>query len=145
MRTVAARAGRRAPLSSEVAAEFWDATRHGALLLQWCSDCDRAVFFPRSFCPHCGGGDRLEWRPSAGRGVVHSFTADHKPPPDLGPDPWVVALIDLDEGVRIMSNIVGCPAAEVSVGMAVEVVWEPLEDGRHLPLFQPSTTDSSEE
>ena len=52
MRTVASRAGRRAPLSSEVAAEFWDATRHGALLLQWCSDCDRAVFFPRSFCPH---------------------------------------------------------------------------------------------
>jgi uncharacterized OB-fold protein len=51
--------------------------------------------------------------------------------------PYAVALIDLDEGVRMLSNVVGCPPDEVVVGMAVQVTWEALDDGRHLPLFEP--------
>lgn len=64
-------------------------------------------------------------------------TVDHRPPPPFGPEAWVVALVDLDEGARLMTNIVDCPVDDLLVGLPVEVVWEPLPDGRHLPLFKP--------
>lgn len=121
---------------------FWDATREGRLVLQWCTACVRAIFYPRAFCPHCGAGDHeLEWRPAAGRATVHAAVVETRPEAAgaafSGGEPYCVALVDLDEGVRMMTNIVGCPPAEVHSGMAVEVTWEPLSDGRRLPLFRP--------
>ena len=130
--------GRPQPTTTEESLPFWDATREQRLRLQWCEDCDVVVHFPRSFCPR-DGGHRLGWRYSNERGVVYSFTVDHRPAPQFGPEPWTVALVDLDEGARLMTNIVGCPIDQIAVGLAVEVVWEPLPDGRHLPLFRPTT------
>lgn len=125
------------PPMSEVSRPFWDATRQQRYLVQWCVDCNRAVHFPRSFCPHCSGS-ALEWRPATGRGTVYSYTVDHRPQnPAFGAEPYVVALVDLEEGVRVMTNIVGAPPGEVRVGLPVELTWEPLADGRNLPLFQP--------
>jgi len=119
---------------------FWDATRQGRLVLPWCTTCGRPFWFPREVCPRCLG-DSLEWRDAAGDGTVYAFTVEHRPSPPSSPydEPYVVALVELAEEVRLMSNIVGCRPSAVSVGMAVQVTWEPLGDGRQLPLFEPAT------
>ncbi|MDY7102370.1 MAG: OB-fold domain-containing protein [Actinomycetota bacterium] len=123
---------------SEVSGPFWDATRDGHLMVQWCLDCDAAVFFPREVCPGCLG-ERLEWRRSSGTGRVHAVTVEHRPQNPLMADraPYAVALVDVDDGWRLLSNVVGCDPLDVTVGMAVEVTWEPLSDGRRLPQFTP--------
>jgi len=126
---------------------FWEATREGRLVLQWCTACEKAIFFPRSFCPLCGAaGSALEWRPASGRATVQAATTEHKPGATgasfSGGEPYVVALVDLEEGVRMLTNVVGCAPDEVHLGMAVTVTWEPLSDGRQLPLFKPTTTSS---
>ncbi|HZT67756.1 MAG TPA: Zn-ribbon domain-containing OB-fold protein [Acidimicrobiales bacterium] len=126
------------PVSPE-AAPFWDATRQRQLMLQWCRACDLPVHHPRVLCPRCGGTD-LDWREAAGRGRVHAFTVLHRPgnPTMAERVPYVVALIDLEEGARMMSNVVGCEPGRVAVGMPVRVGWEDLPDGRALPVFEPA-------
>ncbi len=147
---------------------FWEATREGTLLVQWCTSCDRGIFYPRFFCPYCAadglgdsgadhpaqsgksgqsdraGASTLEWRTASGRAVVHAATIEHNPAATGATfshgEPYVVALVDLDEGVRMMTNIIGCPPEDVRIGMAVTVTWEPLSDGRQLPLFTPAAT-----
>jgi uncharacterized OB-fold protein len=121
---------------------FWDATREGRLLVQWCTACDRGVFYPRAFCPHCAAPrSALEWRTASGRASVYAAVVEHKPEAARvafsGGEPYCVALVDLEEGVRMITNVVGCPPGEVGSGMAVAVTWEPLSDGRQLPLFRP--------
>jgi len=98
------------------------------------------VFYPRAFCPHCGATrSALEWREASGRATVYAAVVEHKPNPGAwsGGEPYCVALVDLDEGVRMMTNIVGIAPEDVETGRAVEVTWEPLSDGRQLPLFRP--------
>jgi hypothetical protein len=131
------------PVGVEAGA-FWEATREGRLLVQWCTKCDRAVFYPRVFCPHCGGSsDALEWRTASGKAVVYAASVEHKPEAAGAKfsdgEPYCVALVDLEEGVRMLTNVVGCPPEEVRSGMAVRVTWEPLSDGRQLPLFEPAS------
>ena len=128
------------PPPADTASEpFWAATRDRRLVLPWCTACDRALWYPREVCPACLAS-AIEWRPAAGTGTVHAATVHHKPGPgrDPGDGPYVVALVDLPEGVRMMSNVVGCPPESVTVGMAVRVAWRPLSDGRHLPQFEPA-------
>ncbi|MGH9301194.1 MAG: Zn-ribbon domain-containing OB-fold protein [Acidimicrobiales bacterium] len=145
------------PVATPTSQPFWDATRQQRYLLQWCRTCDRPVHFPRSACPRCLGSD-MEWRPAGGKGRVYTFTVDHRPSdPAFNPvgrehqagskeheveskeaQPYVIALVDLDEGVRVMTNVVGCDPEMIQVGMRVELAWEPLEDGRYLPLFTPA-------
>ena len=116
--------------------------------MQWCTACDRGIFYPRALCPYCGGAGTaspeaapLEWREASGRATVHAAVVEHRPEAAgaafADGAPFCIALVDLEEGVRMMSNIVGCPPAEVSSGMAVTVTWEPLSDGRQLALFRP--------
>ena len=126
------------PPMSSVSTPFWDGTRARQLLVQWCLTCDRAVFFPRAVCPGCLGTD-LEWRASAGTGRVYAVTVEHRPQDRGGASraPYAIALVDVDEGWRMLTNIVGCDPSDVTVGMPVAVTWEPLPDGRHLPLFAP--------
>lgn len=126
------------PPVSEVTEPFWQATRNRQLLLQWCTACDEVIFYPREACPRCLGTS-LQWRPASGRGVVYAVSVQHKPAYASLADrvPYAVALIDLEEGVRMMSNVVGCAVEDVVIGQPVEVRWEALSDGRHLPQFQP--------
>jgi uncharacterized OB-fold protein len=124
------------PPISAVAEPFWDATREGRLLLQWCTACARPVWYPREVCPRCLGST-LEWRESHGRGVVYAYTVEHKAQTRALEAPYVVALVELDEGVRLLSNVVGRPPERVAVGDRVQVTWETLPDGRQLPLFEP--------
>lgn len=132
------RPARMEPPASEVTEPFWEATRERRLLLQWCVPCNEAVFYPREACPRCLG-TALEWRASGGRGVVYAVSIQHKPafPGLAGKVPYAVVLVDLDEGVRLMSNVVECDVDDVVIGLPVEVTWEPLSDGRNLPQFRP--------
>ncbi len=128
---------------------YWEATREGRLLVQWCTACDRGVFYPRAFCPFCSAHrSSLEWRDASGRGTVYAAVVEHRPEAAgaafSGGRPYCVALVDLDEGVRMLSNVVGCPPDDVHSGMAVTVTWEPLRDGRQLALFQPASASASE-
>ena len=123
---------------------WWEATREGRLLVQWCTACDKGIFYPRAFCPGCGAtvvGEGLEWRTASGKAVVYAHTVEHNPAATgstfSGGLPYVVALVELEEGVRMLTNIVGVDPAAVHPGLHVAVTWEPLSDGRQLPLFGP--------
>jgi uncharacterized OB-fold protein len=135
------------PPVTETSQPFWDATRERRLVLQWCAACDRPVWYPRDFCPSCatsppgpGAASGLVWREASGRGVVYAFTIESRPalPKVFGEEPFVVALVELAEGPRLMANVIGCEPGAVRVGMPVQVEWEALSDGRHLPLFAPA-------
>lgn len=130
-----------APPASPLTAPFWEATREHRLLLQWCTACEQPVFYPRAVCPRCLGTE-LEWRESPGAGTVHALTVEHRPQqPGLASlAPYAVVLVELDEGVRMLTNVVGTDAAGVAIGLRVQVAWEPLPDGRNLPVFEPDGT-----
>ncbi|MGH2809009.1 MAG: Zn-ribbon domain-containing OB-fold protein [Actinomycetota bacterium] len=126
------------PPPSQTGEPFWAATKDHEFVIQHCTSCNRAIHYPRDICPHCHSLE-LEFRPASGNGEVYAFSVMHRPGNPSMQDrvPYVVALIDLDEGARMMSNVVGCEPAEVRVGMPVQVTWEDLSDGRALPLFEP--------
>ena len=127
------------PAPSEVSAPFWDATREQRLVLPWSTATGRAVWYPREVDP-AAPDQPFDWREASGEGVVYAASVHHRTGPGRDPDdgPYVVALVELPEGVRMMTNIVGCPPDEVTVGMPVRLVWHPLSDGRHLPMFAPA-------
>jgi len=116
---------------------FWEGAAAHKLLVQYCADCKHFQFYPRSFCLACGGA-HLEMIESTGRGTIYSFTVVHRGPYDDVPAPYVVAIVTLDEGVRMLSNIVGCDPGDVRCDMNVRVTFEPLRDGIVLPLFTPA-------
>lgn len=123
------------PKPTAVSAPFWDATRRRELTMQRCESCDRLVWYPRFVCPHCGGSS-LRWETLSGKGVVYAVSVHHRAalPALADKVPYSVVLVDLDEGVRLMSNVFG-PAP--AVGDPVEVAWVPLDDGRNLAVFEP--------
>jgi uncharacterized protein len=122
------------PVADDVTQPFWDGVAQGVLRLQRCAACDRCVFYPRAVCPDCMTGD-LEWVEASGAGVVHSFTVVHRAPPDFRDQvPYVVALVDLDEGVRMMTRLVDVEPAAVRVGLPVEVA---IRGEPRLPYFRP--------
>jgi uncharacterized OB-fold protein len=125
------------PPPDGLSAPFWEATAEGRYLVQWCKVCEQPIYYPRYACPLCLN-DAVEWRTGSGRGVVYAFSVVHTPAAPWMADrmPYVAALIDLEEGVRVLSNIVDCDPRQVVVGAPVEVRWEPLGDGRALPWFR---------
>jgi uncharacterized OB-fold protein len=125
------------PPITEVSGPFWQATRSKEFVLQWCKVCNTVIHYPRVACPTCLGTD-LEWRQASGRGEVYARIIVHG-----RDDPYVVAIVDLEEGARFMTNIVNCPPEDVVVGMPVQVTWEDLSDKRALPLFEPVTARGS--
>ncbi len=102
---------------------------------QRCAGCGAAVFYPRVLCPVCGSAD-LAWETSSGRGVVYATTAVHR----REGDPCNVALVDLEEGFRMMSRLEGLPAEEVEVGTRVTLRLESTDDGP-VPIFVPESED----
>ena len=118
---------------------FWDGCRRGELLLPWCLACGRPHFFPREFCPLCLA-TTLEWRRASGRGRVWSHSTVRLSFWGRAFDdalPYVVAIVELDEGVRLVSNVVGCPPDQVHIGLPVEVVFDAVTPELTLPRFRP--------
>jgi uncharacterized protein len=132
--------GRFEPPVTEEAAAFWSATERRELVLPWCTSCGKAFWYPRPVCPRCLRPD-VEWRPASGRGEVYAVSVMHRAahPGMAGRVPYAVALVDLDEGIRMLTNIVDVDADDVRIGMEVAVTWEPMSDGRNLPVFAPAT------
>ncbi len=112
--------------------QYFDHLSQGRFMIQRCADCARHVFHPREICPHCGS-DALAWVAPAGRATVYSYTTVARKP-EAGGD-YNVSLIDLEEGVRMMSSVVGMPPDQVRIGMAVRAVIGE-RDGAAAVLFE---------
>ncbi|MBV9545045.1 MAG: Zn-ribbon domain-containing OB-fold protein [Chloroflexi bacterium] len=120
---------------------FWDATAQGKLLLPRCQDCDTYIWYPRPFCPACASL-RITWVAASGRGTVYSFTVNRRGAADL-PEyrqvgTYVLAYVELEEGPRVMTNIVDCDPDSVRIGQAVELVFHDTGQGTALPRFRPA-------
>jgi len=116
---------------------YWEAARAHRLLLRHCRECAHTFFPPRNLCPRCWSGN-LDWLEASGRGSVHSFTVMRRAPaPEFARRvPYVVALIDLDEGARTMANVVGDDALQVAIGDRVAVCFEERAGGFCVPQFR---------
>jgi uncharacterized OB-fold protein len=127
------------PIPDEISAPFFDGAREGRLMLQHCGACNQWSFPVRERCPHCFAAE-LEWRQASGRGSLYTFTIMHQVMnPAFAPSvPYNVAQIDLVEGVRMTSNIVGIGNDALRIGMPVEVVFEAADGDVRIPKFQPA-------
>jgi len=126
------------PVVNPWARPFWEAARKEKLIIQKCKDCDQFVFYPRIACPHCFS-EAMEWVEASGRGKVYTYTVveNNAPSAFIRDIPYVVAVIRLDEGVQMLSNVVGCDPREVQCDMPVEVTFEKLNEEFTLPKFTP--------
>jgi len=126
------------PVVNPWARPFWEAAKEKRLIIQQCKDCEKHIFYPRIACPHCFS-DQVDWVEASGKGNVYSFTVvNNNAPSAFIPDiPYVIAVVKLEEGVQMLSNIVGCDPEAVTCDMPVEVTFEELNDEFTLPKFQP--------
>ena len=119
---------------------FWAATAEGRLLLKRCLDCGGVIWYPRAICPECSSL-RTEWFEASGRGRVYSYTVNHRPEGAYQDCASIVlAYVELDEGPRIMTNIVGVDGADLVVGLPVEVEFHDTGEGSALPRFRPAAS-----
>lgn len=121
------------PPASPESEAFWNATAMDRLFVKFCNSCNKAHAYPRAHCPFCFSVD-TEWRESPGRGEVYSYTVMRREMP-----PRVVSYVRLDEGVILLTNIVGCDVDEVHIGQRVKVVFPRAEDGPCVPAFAPAS------
>lgn len=119
---------------------FWDGAREGQLLLAHCESCGRDHHYPRALCPFCWS-TQLTWRPATGRGTLYTYSAVHVNdlPPFAERLPYVAAVVDLEEGPRLMTNLVDCDLDDIRVGMAVEVTYRELTPEVTVPVFRPAS------
>ena len=121
---------------------FWDATAEGRLLLPKCDDCQAVIWYPRPFCSACGS-QNVTWIQASGRGTVYSFTVNRRGTADL-PEyrrsgVYVLAYVELEEGPRMMTNIVDCDPDTVRVGQPVQLVFHDTGQGTALARFKPAS------
>ncbi|MBI3538642.1 MAG: Zn-ribbon domain-containing OB-fold protein [Chloroflexi bacterium] len=128
------------PTPDPVTKPFWDSVKAHALQLQKCANCGRFIFYPRAVCPHCFSRD-LNWTRVSGRGKIYGFTISHqKVIAAFANDvPYTIALVELEEGARLLTNIVGVEAdpAKIRVGMNVVVQYDDVTEAVTLPKFKP--------
>jgi uncharacterized OB-fold protein len=127
------------PIPDEISAPFFDGAREGRLMLQHCPSCDGWSFPVRERCPHCFAAG-LTWRAASGLGTLYTFTIMHQVmnPGFAGSVPYNVSQIDLDEGVRMICNVIGIDNAQLRPGMRVQAVFEAVSDTVTLPKFRPA-------
>lgn len=125
------------PTPTNITQPFWDAAREHRLVIQYDPDADAYQFYPRAVSMATGKRN-LEWRDVSGRGSVFSYTVTHVPTPGFEDKaPYAIASIDLDEGVRMLVNMVNVDPEEVKIGMRVKVCWEKLSDDITYFAFEP--------
>ena len=125
------------PVPTEVSRPHWDGCRKGRLLVQRCRDCHSYVFIPQPFCTACQG-QALEWVESAGRGTLYSLTTVYRPQRPEFQAPYTVAIVELDEGFHMLTNLVDCAIDEMAIGMRVEVSFRKMSGQITLPMFRPT-------
>jgi uncharacterized OB-fold protein len=124
-----------APVPDGDSKPFWEGVQQHKLLIQRCQACQQFVFYPRALCPHCFS-EQLAWVEAAGRGTIYSYTVAHQAyGPFAEQVPFVVAIIELQEGVRMMSRITNTSPDTVQVGAPVQVTFVQVAEGVTLPYF----------
>jgi uncharacterized protein len=114
-------------MPSPLSEPFWAAVREHRLELQRCTVCGRWEWTPQVVCSHCLT-DTLAWTPVSGLGTVYTYSVVNRPQSDAFGTPYVVSMVELDEGPRLMANVVGIPPDEVRIGMRVQVGFEDFEN-----------------
>ena len=127
------------PPVTDLTRPYWDAAQQNELKLQVCDACNNSQFPPRAHCGSCGS-DQLSWRTASGQGEIYTFTVAQRPPHPVFVEqcPLVIAVVELAEGPRLMTNIVDCDPSTIQVGMPVRVTFETIDDSElKLPVFAP--------
>ena len=127
------------PQPSPLSQEFWDAASQHRLVRPYCDRCQESFFPPQVCCPLCLETD-WHWMESTGRGTLYSFTVVSRAPSEAFTVPYVIGVVDLDEGFSMMTNIIGTDPENLSINMDVVVCWEDVED-MILPVFSPLAVD----
>ena len=133
------------PLPQPESDFYWEKCQQHELWVRKCNGCNQAYFYPRNFCPNCFSRNTV-WVQCSGKGTLHTFGIVVRPPHRAWAEdvPFVVAMVDLEEGCRIPTNLVQAainldnPGESIKVGMPVEVVWEDRTDKISLPMFKPA-------
>lgn len=130
--------GRIIPTPTPETQHYWDGAREGELRIQACNSCEQNYFPPRAFCPKCGSRD-VRVVKASGKGRLYSYIINHLPSPGYTP-PFTVAIVELEEGVRLMTNLleVEPDPAKLELDMPLEVTFEKLTDEISLPQFKPA-------
>jgi hypothetical protein len=127
------------PQPSRWTRRYWEAAKEHKLVIQRCRACNSYVFYPKLYCVACFS-DELEWVEASGKGKVYSYTEMMNSPVSSFEEdlPFVIAIIELEEGVRMLSHVVNCDPGDLTCDMDVEVVFEDIDHEFALPKFQPA-------
>ena len=127
------------PVPTPETKHFWEGTRAGELRLQRCNGCRHTYFPPRPFCPKCASRSVAVVKAS-GKGKLFSYVIHHRPAPGVTP-PYAIAVVELDEGPRMMTNVVGCPQTPEALvlDMPLQVTFEKQTDQITLAFFKPAS------
>ena len=112
---------------------YFDAANEGKLMLKKCNACGEVHHYPRALCPFCWS-DKVEWVQAKGTGEIYTYSVTRRG----GPVPYCIAYVTLDEGIKMMTNIVDCDLDAIRIGQAVTVVFKPTEGGPPVPMFKPA-------
>lgn len=127
-----------APTISPEARPYWEAAARGTLSLQRCEACEAVIWYPRGLCPACGE-KALTWFDASGNGTVYSYTVNRRGTGEYrDASPYVLAYVELDEGPRVLTNVVGCDPETVMIGDRVRAVFDPAGEGAALVRFTPA-------
>jgi uncharacterized protein len=124
------------PTITSLTRRFWDAAAQGRLLLPRCNACTRHFFRPEVACTHCFATD-WQWVDASGLGTLYSYSIVHKAPAPGFAVPLVLAVVELDEGPHLFSNLVGCEHGDIRIGMGLQVQFDAVAPSIHLPRFHP--------
>ena len=125
------------PRPTSMSQPYWDGCREGELRVQRCNDCQTHVFIPQPACTSCFS-EALEWVATSGRGSVYSYTIVHRPQRPQFKVPYVVAIVELEEGFHMLTNLIGVDPDTVRIGMAVEAEFVERSEAITLPYFRPA-------
>jgi len=133
-------AARARPVPTPETQHYWDGAKRGELLLQRCEECSKTYFPPRPFCPACGSR-KVSVVKASGKATLYSYVINHRAAPGFTA-PYAIAVVELAEGPRLMTNIVDCPQTPeaLQLDMALEVTFAALDDTITLPVFRPAAT-----
>jgi uncharacterized OB-fold protein len=127
------------PLIEDESAPFWDGLKDGKLLIKRCTSCGAFHYYPRPFCPTCWS-DEVEWYEASGKARVYSYSTVYvNDLPPFGPEvPYVAAVVELEEGPRMMTRLVDCTKDTITIDMPVEVAYQRLDDELQMAVFRPA-------
>jgi uncharacterized OB-fold protein len=127
------------PTVDDESRPFWDAAREGRFLVVRCRACGAAHHYPRPFCPTCWSDD-VDWEDASGKATLYTWSTVHVNdlPPFVERLPYVAAVVDLEEGPRVMTNVIDCPEEDLRIGMALQVTFREASDEISVPVFRPA-------